>query len=104
MKPYFQVDVFGTEPLMGNPLAVIAAADDLSEQDMQRIARWTNLSETTFLLEPTTKDADYRVRILHPPASFPSPATPHSAPRMLSSNSAANPKQRALLFRNVPLV
>lgn len=71
MKPYFQVDVFGTEPLMGNPLAVIAAADDLSEQDMQRIARWTNLSETTFLLEPTTKDADYRVRIFTPTGELP---------------------------------
>lgn len=71
MKPYFQVDVFGTEPLMGNPLAVIAAADDLSEQDMQRIARWTNLSETTFLLEPTTKEADYRVRIFTPTGELP---------------------------------
>lgn len=60
---FFEVDVFATEPFTGNPLAVIAGADDLATEQMQSIARWLNLSETTFLLEPTTPEADYRVRI-----------------------------------------
>ncbi|HEY9294130.1 MAG TPA: PhzF family phenazine biosynthesis protein [Microlunatus sp.] len=60
---FCQVDVFGAVPYRGNPLAVVHGADDLSSQDMQAFARWTNLSETTFLLAPRTTDADYRVRI-----------------------------------------
>jgi PhzF family phenazine biosynthesis protein len=57
------VDVFGSDPFTGNPLAVIADAEDLTAEEMQRIARWLNLSETTFLLAPTHDEADYRVRI-----------------------------------------
>ena len=57
------VDVFGVTPFSGNPLAVIADADGLSAAEMQAIASWTNLSETTFLLPPTDPGADYRVRI-----------------------------------------
>ncbi len=57
------VDVFGEEPFTGNPLAVVADAVDLDTETMQRITRWLNLSETTFLLPPTSPHADYRVRI-----------------------------------------
>src|SRR5947209_10587552 len=57
------IDVFGVEDFSGNPLAVIHDADDLDSAAMQRMARWLNLSETTFLLRPTTPGADYRVRI-----------------------------------------
>jgi PhzF family phenazine biosynthesis protein len=57
------IDVFGVEPLSGNPLAVVAGAQALDGEGMQRLARWLNLSETTFLLPPTRPDADYRVRI-----------------------------------------
>lgn len=57
------VDVFGSGPWSGNPLAVITGADDLSTEEMQRITRWLNLSETAFLLPSTTPEADYRVRI-----------------------------------------
>lgn len=57
------VDVFGARPFTGNPLAVITGAHDLSTDEMQRIVRWFNLSETSFLLPPTTDTADYRVRI-----------------------------------------
>ncbi|MFP7365963.1 PhzF family phenazine biosynthesis protein [Corynebacterium callunae] len=71
MRKFFQVDVFGNQPLMGNPLAVFTAADDLSEAHMAAIARWTNLSETTFLLTPTTAEADYRVRIFTPTGELP---------------------------------
>ena len=62
-RPFKLVDVFGTEPFTGNPLAVIARGEGLSTEEMQRMTRWLNLSETTFLLSPTHADADYRVRI-----------------------------------------
>lgn len=62
-RPFKLVDVFATDPFTGNPLAVVFDAEDLTSEDMQRITRWLNLSETTFLLPPTTPDADYRVRI-----------------------------------------
>jgi PhzF family phenazine biosynthesis protein len=62
-RPFQLVDVFGQDDFTGNPLAVVLDADGLDGETMQRIARWLNLSETTFLLPPTTPDADYRVRI-----------------------------------------
>jgi PhzF family phenazine biosynthesis protein len=58
-----QVDVFSTTPFSGNPLAVILDGSALSDAQMQAIARWTNLSETTFVLPPQHPGADYRVRI-----------------------------------------
>jgi len=58
-----QVDVFSSQPLRGNPLAVVIAADALSDEQMAAFASWTNLSETTFLLKPKSPSADYRVRI-----------------------------------------
>ncbi len=62
-RPFAQVDVFSPTAYLGNPVAVIFDAEDLEEADMQRMARWTNLSETTFVLPPTTGEADYRLRI-----------------------------------------
>lgn len=63
MLPFRQVDVFSAEPWLGNPLAVVHDADGVSDEEMARFARWTNLSETTFLCDPTDPAADYRVRI-----------------------------------------
>lgn len=72
MKRWFkQVDVFTAVPYCGNPVAVVLDADGLTTQDMQRIARWTNLSESTFVLPPTQPGADYRVRIFTPGAELP---------------------------------
>lgn len=68
---FFEVDVFATGAFSGNPLAVVADADDLSTEEMQRIAHWTNFSETTFLCSPTDPRADYRVRIFTPYEEFP---------------------------------
>ncbi|MFI7483552.1 PhzF family phenazine biosynthesis protein [Kocuria sp. M1R5S2] len=65
------VDVFSPTPLGGNPLAVVHGADGLDEDTMARFARWTNLSETTYLLEPTAPGADYRVRIFTPGGELP---------------------------------
>lgn len=62
-RRFLQVDVFAPRPGAGNPLAVVFDAADLDLAQMQAIAAWTNLAETTFVLPPTTPDADYRVRI-----------------------------------------
>jgi PhzF family phenazine biosynthesis protein len=66
-----QVDVFSNRPYFGNPVAVILDADGLDDAQMQRIAAWTNLSETTFLLPPTQSGADYCVRIFTPTQELP---------------------------------
>ena len=63
MLPFRQVDVFSAEPWLGNPLAVVHDADGVTDEQMARFARWTNLSETTFLCTPSDPAADYRVRI-----------------------------------------
>ena len=68
---FTQVDVFTSQPFRGNPLAVVAGADDLSDARMQAIANWTNLSETTFLCRPSDPEADYRVRIFTPERELP---------------------------------
>jgi PhzF family phenazine biosynthesis protein len=68
---FSQVDVFTEQPLFGNALAVVHGADAFDEERMQRFARWTNLSETTFLLAPTDPGADYRVRIFTPGGELP---------------------------------
>lgn len=68
---FSQVDVFTAEPYLGNPVAVVHDADDLTDAQMAAFARWTNLSETTFLLDPTTPGADYRLRIFTPGGELP---------------------------------
>lgn len=71
LLPFQQVDVFAEQPLEGNALAVVSNADDLTDTQMAALARWTNLSETTFVLRPTHPDADYRVRIFTPQRELP---------------------------------
>jgi PhzF family phenazine biosynthesis protein len=66
-----QVDVFTTVPFRGNPVAVVLDGDVVSNDDMQRIAAWTNLSETTFVCTPTDPRADYRLRIFTPKRELP---------------------------------
>ncbi|WP_448665499.1 PhzF family phenazine biosynthesis protein [Serratia plymuthica] len=70
-RAYKQVDVFTTSPLQGNPLAVILEAEGLNEMQMLSLARWTNLSETTFVFKPTNPVADYQVRIFTPEKELP---------------------------------
>ncbi len=74
-RPFKQVDVFTATPYYGNPLAVVLDGAGLDDDAMQRFARWTNLSETTFLLPPTADGeaagADYRVRIFTPGGELP---------------------------------
>jgi PhzF family phenazine biosynthesis protein len=70
-RHFHQLDVFSSQPLKGNPLAVVHGAEGLDDDTMAAFARWTNLSETTFLLSPTDPAADYRVRIFTPFAELP---------------------------------
>ena len=71
MRKFTQVDVFTDRLMYGNPVAVVHDADGISDGDMQAFARWTNLSETTFLLKPTHDFADYRLRIFTPGGELP---------------------------------
>jgi PhzF family phenazine biosynthesis protein len=71
LRPFAQVDVFTREPYAGNPVAVVLDGAGLSADAMQQFARWTNLSETTFVLAPESPDADYRVRIFTPGRELP---------------------------------
>ncbi len=74
-RRFAQVDVFTTEPVAGNPVAVVVDGAELSIEVMQRFAAWTNLSETTFLSPPTAEaaaaGADYRLRIFTPTRELP---------------------------------
>ena len=65
-RAFQQVDVFGAEPYLGNPVAVVLDGEGLGEAQIQHFAQWTNLSETTFLLPPVDPDADYALRIFTP--------------------------------------
>ncbi|CAI8990266.1 PhzF family phenazine biosynthesis protein [Pseudomonas serboccidentalis] len=69
--PFEQVDVFADHPYEGNALAVVVDADELTTEQMQAFARWTQLSETTFLLRPEAPGAHYRVRIFTPLRELP---------------------------------
>jgi PhzF family phenazine biosynthesis protein len=71
VRQFRQVDVFTAVPYLGNPLAVVLAADGLPAAQMQQFAHWTNLSETTFVLSPSDDGADYRVRIFTPATELP---------------------------------
>jgi PhzF family phenazine biosynthesis protein len=70
-RAFRQVDVFTTEPYAGNPVAVVLDGSGLDTERMQRLAHWTNLSETTFVLPADDPAADYRVRIFTPVAELP---------------------------------
>lgn len=70
-RRFHQLDVFTAEALRGNPLAVVHDAAGLNDERMAALARWTNLSETTFLLPPDDAAADYRVRIWTPGGELP---------------------------------
>jgi len=71
LRPFAHIDVFAGRPGAGNPLAVVLDAEGLSTDQMQSIAAWTNVVETTFLLPPSTPEASYRVRIFTPHREIP---------------------------------
>ena len=69
--PFKQVDVFTSVRFKGNPVAVVLRADGLTTEQMQQIANWANLSETTFVIPPMNPNADYGVRIFTPVGELP---------------------------------
>jgi len=71
VRPFKQVDVFTAVPYLGNPLGVVLDGNGLSTEQMQRFTDWTNLSECTFVMPPTSGEADYRVRIFCPGRELP---------------------------------
>jgi PhzF family phenazine biosynthesis protein len=71
LRPFQQVDVFTSTAYRGNPVAVVLDGEGLTGEQMQRVAAWTNLSETTFVLPPAAAGADYRVRIFTPDHELP---------------------------------
>lgn len=89
--PFKQVDVFTREPFFGNPVAVVLDGQKLTGEQMQRIAAWTNLSETTFVLPPSNGAADYRLRIFTPKQELPFAGHPTigSAHAVMESGLAA---------------
>ena len=70
-RAFKQIDVFTSTPYLGNPVAVILDGDGLTDLQMASFARWTNLSETTFVLAPVDPTADYRLRIFTPSGELP---------------------------------
>jgi PhzF family phenazine biosynthesis protein len=94
-----QVDVFTAVPFKGNPLAVVFDADDLDDAQMQAIAHWTNLSETTFLVKPTDPAADYRVRIFTTQQELPFAGHPTLGTAHALLESGYQPKLSGKLFQ-----
>jgi PhzF family phenazine biosynthesis protein len=94
-----QVDVFTAVPFKGNPLAVVFDADELGADEMQTIAHWTNLSETTFLSQPTDPAADYRVRVFTPSAELPFAGHPTLGSAHALLESGYRPRQEGRLVQ-----
>lgn len=99
-RRYKVVDVFTSRPLMGNPVAVVLDAEDLDTAAMQRIASWTNLSETTFVLPPTTGEADYRLRIFTPRSELPFAGHPTlGSARAILESGRVEPRRRGRMVQ-----
>lgn len=99
-RRYTQLDVFSAVATQGNPLAVVHDAEGLSEAQMAAFARWTNLSETTFLLPPTDPQADYRVRIFTPQRELPFAGHPTLGSAAACWQPGAGRARRACWCRN----
>jgi PhzF family phenazine biosynthesis protein len=98
-RPFKQVDVFTAVPYLGNPLAVVLDGDGLSDTQMQDVARWTNLSETTFVLAPADPAADYRVRIFTTDCEFPFAGHPTLGTAHALLEAGLQPKSPGLLVQ-----
>ena len=98
-RAFTQVDVFSTVPYLGNPVAVVHDGTDLTGEQMQRLARWTNLSETTFVLPPTAPAADYRLRIFTPGAELPFAGHPTLGSARAWLDHGGTPHQAGLIVQ-----
>ncbi len=98
-RPFAQVDVFSFTPYLGNPVAVILDGSGLDDEAMQRVARWTNLSETTFVLPPTDPTADYRLRIWTPGGELPFAGHPTLGSAHAWLENGGTPKQDGVVVQ-----
>lgn len=98
-RAFNQVDVFTPVGYRGNPLAVVLDGEGLDDEAMQHFAHWTNLSETTFLLPPTTEAADYRVRIFTPGGELPFAGHPTLGSCHAWLAAGGRPKRRDLIVQ-----
>ncbi|MCL2466722.1 MAG: PhzF family phenazine biosynthesis protein [Micrococcales bacterium] len=105
-RRFAQVDVFSSAPYLGNPVAVVLDAAGLDDETMQRVARWTNLSETTFVLPATNPKADYQLRIFTPgrELAFGGHPTLGSAHAWLEHGGVPGDAERVVQECNVGLV
>jgi PhzF family phenazine biosynthesis protein len=102
LRPFRQVDVFTATPYRGNPVAVVLDADGLSDGSMQEFARWTNLSETTFVLPPDEPGADYKVRIFTTSTELPFAGHPTLGTCHAWLTSGGIPKQDGEIVQQCP--
>lgn len=98
-RAFKQVDVFTATPYLGNPLAVVLDGTGLSDAEMAAFARWTNLSETTFLLPPAQPEADYRVRIFTPVSELPFAGHPTLGTCHAWLEAGGKPKKQGLIVQ-----
>ena len=102
-RPFQQVDVFTDTAFLGNPLAVVLDGSGLTDAQMQTFAAWTQLSETTFVLPPTTEGAtggaDYRVRIFTPGAELPFAGHPTLGTAHAWLKAGNTPRQAGVLIQ-----
>lgn len=97
LRRFIQCDVFTAQPTKGNALAVVLDGEDLTDDQMQAFARWTNLAETTFLFRPTMPDADYKVRIFTPSREMPFAGHPTLGSCMSWLRSGGVPKSNGMV-------
>jgi PhzF family phenazine biosynthesis protein len=98
-RRFTQVDVFPSPRGRGNPLAVVHDGDGLTDDEMQRFAHWTNVSETTFLVAPTTPGADYHVRIFTPAEELPFAGHPTLGTCHAWLEAGGQPKDREVVVQ-----
>ncbi|MFI6644602.1 PhzF family phenazine biosynthesis protein [Streptomyces sp. NPDC050504] len=102
-RPFAQVDVFTDVAYRGNPVAVVLDGDGIADGDMARIARWTNLSETTFVVPPASDDADYGLRIFTPGGEIPFAGHPTLGTAHAWLEAGGVPKRPGLLTQSCGL-
>jgi PhzF family phenazine biosynthesis protein len=101
-RRFRQVDVFTDVPYRGNPVAVVLDGEGLPTEGMQRFANWTNLSETTFVLPPTTPEGDYRVRIFTPTVELPFAGHPTLGTCHAWRSSGGRPQRDDVVVQECP--
>jgi PhzF family phenazine biosynthesis protein len=102
-RRFHQIDVFTAIPLKGNALAVVHDATGLDDKSMGAFARWTNLSETTFLLPPSHPDADYRVRIFTPEGELPFAGHPTLGSCFAWLQAGGKPRSSSIVVQECPV-